>query len=450
MKDEEDLDEDLFLEEKGIDLQEKEEGTALLVGIYSGTADRQRCEEYLDELENLAHTFGVTTKGKMPCAVRKMDASTLLPQGKLEEVEAALQLTRANLVIFDEEISPAQQRNLEKKLKVAVMDRTELILEIFAQRAQTKEARLQIELARTKYQFPRLKRLWSHFSRQRASGGYLKGEGEKQIEIDRRLLKRKVERLTQELNEVKKYRETQKMARKKGGVPTFAIIGYTNAGKSTLLNAMTDARVFVEDKLFATLDPTTRKFMLPNNQEVLLTDTVGFIRKLPHSLVAAFRSTLEAALHDDVLLHLIDVSHPLAEEHAETTYALLKELQAQEEAIITVLNKVDLCQDKKMIDRLRLRYPKTVLISALNKMGLDELAKMMMQELADRRKAVRLKVPQKEYALVAALRREGHVLYEEYVENDIILLAEVPVASLHRFDAFRYDDIPESETTSSQ
>lgn len=449
MDDDEDLDEEIFSEESGLSTREGEEGTALLVGTYSGTAERMRCEEYLDELENLADTFGVYVKAKIPCSVRKVDASTFLPQGKLEEVESELIRTKANLVIFDEEISPAQQRNLEKKLKVAVMDRTELILEIFAQRAQTKEARLQIELARTKYEFPRLKRLWSHFSRQRASGGYLKGEGEKQIEIDRRLLKRKVERLTEELNEIKRYRETQKAARRKGGIPTFAIIGYTNAGKSTLLNALTDAHVFVEDKLFATLDPTTRKFMLPNNQEVLLTDTVGFIRKLPHTLVAAFRSTLEAALHDDVLLHLIDASHPMAEEHAETTFKLLKELKAKDEAVITVLNKTDRCQDRKMIDRLRMRYPKTVLISALHKTGLDELAQMMMQELAGRRQTVRLKVPQKEYALVASIRREGNVLYEEYVENDVILLAEVPIASLHRFDSFRYDNTAESETTPS-
>lgn len=436
-----DQNEEEFSDELGINQQEGAEPLAVLVGIYSGPANREICEEHLDELESLTDTFGTPTAAKMACAVRKIEASTFLPKGKLDEVKDELIRAKANLVIIDEEISPAQQRNLEKILKTAVMDRTELILEIFAQRAQTKEARLQIELARTKYEFPRLKRLWSHFSRQRARGGYLKGEGEKQIEIDRRLLKKKLERLNQELREVKRYRETQRTARLRAGIPTFAIIGYTNAGKSTLLNALTQANVLVEDKLFATLDPTTRKFQLPNNQEILLTDTVGFIRKLPHSLVAAFRSTLEAALHDDVLLHLIDVSHPLAEEHADTTHQLLKELNAKEPAILTVLNKVDACQDRSLIDRLRLRFPKTVLISALNQEGFEQLMQMMMQEISLLRQLMKLRIPQSEYPLVASIRREGRVIYEEYEENEIIIKAEIPLNLAHKFDPYRDDTV---------
>ncbi len=434
------IDEEECLEEVGLDLAQGEEAAALLVGTFNGAADRSICEEHLEELENLADTFGVSVCATFPCSLRKVDGSTFLSKGKLEEINVLLKEKGSRLLILDDEISPAQQRNLEKLLKVAVMDRTELILEIFAQRAQTKEARLQIELARTQYEFPRLKRLWSHFSRQRASGGYLKGEGEKQLEIDKRLLKRKVERLSQELKEVKRYRKTQSAQRRRSGTPTFAIVGYTNAGKSTLLNALTQADVLVEDKLFATLDPTTRKFTLPNNEAVLMTDTVGFIRKLPHTLVAAFRSTLEAALHDDVLLHLVDVSHPLAEEHAKTTRQLLKDLDAQDESIITVLNKIDLCTDRSMIDRLRILYPKTVAISATERSGFDELAQMMMQELAQRRVVVKLKIPQSEYALVAVLKREGRVLYEEYEQNDVIIRAEVPIVLLHRLDSYRDED----------
>lgn len=429
--------EEEFSEEKGIDHLEGVETFAILVGVYARTSQKEICDEHLEELANLADTFGVTCVAKLAYPLRKIESSTFLSKGKLEEVAAECVRSHANLLIFDEEISPAQQRNLEKLLKIAVMDRTELILQIFGQRAQTKEAKLQIELARTKYEFPRLKRLWSHFSRQRAKGGYLKGEGEKQLEIDRRLLKRKLERLAQEIQEVKLYRETQSAARRRSGVPSFAIIGYTNAGKSTLLNALTEANVFVEDKLFATLDPTTRKFVLPNNQEVLLTDTVGFIRKLPHTLVAAFRSTLEAALHDDILLHLIDISHPLAAEQAATTHELLKELNVQESSIITVLNKADRCDDKLMIERMRIRYPKTVVISALNRTGFEDLASAMMQELLGLRKEIKLRIPQSEYAVVAAIRREGRVLHEEYEENSIVIRAEIPLNCVHRFESYR-------------
>lgn len=427
-------------DERGLDLKETEEGLAFLIGAYTGGPAKQVCLDHLDELESLAETFGVTVGAKFPCPIRKIESATYLPSGKLEEIKEEIGKVNANLLIFDEEISPAQQRNLEKLLKVAVMDRTELILEIFAQRAQTKEARLQIELAQTKYEFPRLKRLWSHFSRQRASGGYLKGEGEKQIEIDRRLLKNKLEKLASQLNEVKQYRKTQSASRRRSGIPTFAIVGYTNAGKSTLLNALTEARVFVEDKLFATLDPTTRKFVLPNNQEVLITDTVGFIRKLPHTLVAAFRSTLEAALHDDVLLHLVDVSHPSAEEHAETTVKLLEELGAQKDSILTLLNKVDACTDPNRIKRLEIKYPKTIQISALNKTGFEALFHTMIQELSKRRQMVKLKIPQKEYALVALVREQGRVLYEEYDENDVLIKAEIPLSLTYRFDEYRDDE----------
>ena len=411
-------------------------GWALLVGIYRGKEGRLRCQEHLEELESLADTFGIDVIAKMPCSVRKIEAATFLTRGKLQEVAELVQEHKATLVIFDDEISPAQQRNLEKQLKVAVMDRTELILEIFAARAETKEAALQIELAKIQYEFPRLKRLWSHFSRQRMSGGYLKGEGEKQIEIDRRLLQRRVDRLEKELAIVRKTRATQKALRVRSRIPTFALVGYTNAGKSTLLNALTEAKVFVEDKLFATLDPTTRKFTLPNNQEILLTDTVGFIRKLPHNLVAAFRSTLEAALHDDFLLHLVDASHPNAEEHAEATLTLLEELDASDTPRITVLNKCDAVEDEALLQRLKIKLPKVVVISAKDQTGFEDLYQLMIKELKDRVRPVKLKIPQHRYELVSEVKREGHVLHEEYVENDVILRAEVPVSIFYKIQEF--------------
>lgn len=408
------------------------EQKALLVSTYHGTAERAICEEHLDELELLVKTFGMETVHKEPCPVRKFDASIYVGKGKLEELIEITKEKGADLVIFDDEITPAQQRNLQKEFNCPVMDRTEVILGVFAQRAHTKEARLQIELAKVKYEAPRLKHLWSHLSRQKgtsASGGggaYLKGEGEKQIEIDRRILKRKIDQLQNEIEEVKVHRDTQRISRERSKIPVFAIIGYTNAGKSTLLNALTNANVFVEDKLFATLDTTTRKFTLKNNQDILVIDTVGFIRKLPHLLVAAFKSTLEEAVEADILLHLVDVSHPMAEEQAVTTYEVLKELGAGKKPIITVLNKMDKAHNPGMVHRLRMSYPKNVQISALTRAGFDELQEMMILELSRQRKTVKVRISQSEYGVISEIMRLGNILHQDYEENDVIMEVDVP------------------------
>lgn len=405
---------------------------ALLIGTYQGGKGKPQAEEQLSELSSLGDTYGLEPVLRLPCPIREFDAGTFLGKGKVEEIRGLVSEHAADLVIFDDEISPQQQRNLEKIFECVVIDRTELILGVFAQRAHTREARIQIELATCRYQLPRLTRLWTHLSRQRTGGGgkggggYLKGEGERQIEIDRRLLRARIDRLQDQLDEVKKTRETQRRSRKRTGIPTFAIIGYTNAGKSTLLRALTDADVFIEDKLFATLDTTTRKFILPNRQEILLTDTVGFIRKIPHMLVAAFKSTLEEAVQSDILLHLIDASDPAAPLHAEATFDVLKELGASNQPMITLLNKVDRCQERGLIERLRIQYPKTLEISALDRTGFERLMELMVQEVSLLRKVVRLKIPQSHYAAVSVLMREGKVLSCEYVENDIHLEVEIP------------------------
>lgn len=416
---------------------------ALLVSVYKGSAAQKAIsEEHLQELALLTETFGVPIADKVTCAIRRYDAATFVTEGKLEELVEKSQAVKADVVIFDDEIAPSQQRNLEIVFKIPVMDRTGVILEVFAQRAQTKEARLQIELAKVKYQAPRLKKMWSHLSRQAGTGSsggggaYLKGEGEKQIEIDRRILKREIDQLQQELLEVQAIRETQRTARVRNEIPVFAIIGYTNAGKSTLLNALTDANVFVEDKLFATLDTTTRKFHLSNNQDILLIDTVGFIRKLPHLLVAAFKSTLEEAIQADILLHLIDVSHPMAEEQAATTFEVLKELGAGEKPIITVLNKVDKCEDRSRITRMRLMYPKTVEISALNRTGFDDLQAKMVEELSRQRKIVTFRIPQKDYAVVSEIIRLGNIISQDYDENDILIKADLPQQVAGKFSKY--------------
>lgn len=408
-------------------LELKDLKKALLIGIYFSGSEREFCEECLDELERLCETYGLQAVAKAPCPIRKIDAGMYLGKGKLEEIKRLMEEMGADLLIFDEEISPQQQRNLEQFFQSPVIDRTELIIEVFAQRAQTREARLQVELARVKYQFPRLKRLWTHLSRQSAGGGaYLKGEGEKQIEIDRRLLRRKVDQLEKEIEEVHAQRGVQRSARLRSGIPTFAIIGYTNAGKSTLLRSLTNAQVLVEDKLFATLDTTTRKYLLPNRQEILLIDTVGFIRKIPHTLVAAFKSTLEEAIHTDILLHLIDASHPQAEQQAEATFEVLKELGAEKHPMITVLNKIDQCENPLILQKLRVKFPKTVQISALRGAGFDDLLEKMQQEIAQLRKIFKLRIPQKHYGLVSELMREGRVLNCDYEANDILLEIEIP------------------------
>ena len=409
-------------------LLESKDKKALLVGTYL-TGEKPQCEEQLLELESLGDTFGLTTVVKLPCPLRSIDAGTFLGKGKVEEIHLIAEEHKCDLIVFDDEISPQQQKNLEKICGRPVIDRTELILGVFAERAQTREAKLQIELASFQYQLPRLKRLWTHLSRQRtggAGGGFLKGEGEKQIEIDRRIVRKQIDQIRKELEEVKRHRQTQRRAREKAGIPTFAIIGYTNVGKSTLMKALTDADVLIEDKLFATLDTTVRKYVLPNRQQILLIDTVGFIRKIPHQLVAAFKSTLEEAVQADILLHLIDASSPTALIQAEATFQILKELGASKRPMITVLNKIDQCKSRLDIDRLRFKYPKTVEISALNQTGFDRLLELMIREISLLRKKVFLRIPQSQYAVVSEALREGKVLSTEYDENDILLEVEIP------------------------
>lgn len=423
------------------DLTPKEK-KALLVGAYLNSREKEECVEKLDELERLSETYGLEIVQKISTPLRAIDSATFFGKGKVEEIRNLIIELSIDVVVIDNEISPQQQRNLEKAFSKTVIDRTELILGVFAQRAQTREARIQIELAAARYQLPRLTRLWTHLHRQRSGGstgkggGYVKGEGEKQIEIDRRILKRDITQLQKDLEEVKKHRDLQRKARLRSGIPTFAIIGYTNAGKSTLLKALSDADVLIEDKLFATLDTTTRKFKLPNGQEILLIDTVGFIRNLPHHLVAAFKSTLEEAVQADILLHLVDISSPSAPSQIETTLQVVKSLHADKIPMIHVLNKVDLCSSRLPIEKMRISYPKTVEISAKNKDGFDRLLDLMMKEISLLRKIVHLRIPQSQYALVSEIMKEGKVFSTEYEENDVLLEVEIPKNLEQKIKAF--------------
>jgi GTPase len=421
------------------DKEHIQESRALLVGVFRTSKEEEIALDHIQELDLLARTHKISIVDRWCTLVRDFSAATFLSSGKLAQLKDRVASVNANLVIFDDEISPVQQRNLETALRMPVMDRTEVILGVFADRARTREAKLQIEMAQVKYIAPRLKRMWLHLSRQTGGGGgaggggYLRGKGEKQIEMDRRALKHRTERLQDELSGVARYRQTQRIRRERSAIPVFAIIGYTNAGKSTLMNRMTNAHVFVEDMLFATLDTTTRQFVLPNNQSVLLIDTVGFIRKLPHLLVAAFKSTLEESVEADVLIHLIDSSHPLALEQAKTTFEVLSELDAKDRPIITVINKVDLTgqgddRHRSMIQKLRLTYPRAIQISALTGEGIDNLLEEMMEVLKTRRKRLVAKIPQSEYGLLAGALQQGTVFSKNYEENDIVVDIELPLS----------------------
>src|SRR3954447_12212112 len=298
-------------------------------------------EDSLAELEQLAATAGVEVLGHVSQKVSGPNAATFVGKGKVQEIRALREELAADLVLFDEELTPGQQRNLEEQLDTKILDRTGLILDIFARHARTREGRLQVELAQLEYRLPRLTRMWTHLSRQAVGGVGLRGPGETQLEVDRRRARERIARLRDELKEVHAHRELYRQKRRREGLPVVALVGYTNAGKSTLLNALADSDVLAANVLFATLDPTTRQLQLPDGQEVLLTDTVGFIQRLPTQLVAAFRATLEEIEEADLLVHVLDITHPNAEEQGQTVDKLLGELGLGDKPRLVVLNKID-------------------------------------------------------------------------------------------------------------
>lgn len=416
--------------------EDQDSTLALAVGCYPTKDAAQHAQEHIEELIALAESCQISVLESRIFLVRTLVSSTYLNEGKLLEIEAVLQkFPTIGTLLIDEEITASQQRNLEKRLKVAVLDRTELILEIFAERAFTAEAGLQVELARAKYLLPRLKRMWGHLSRQKSGsgGGFVKGEGEKQIELDRRMVKERIHKLSVDLKQVEKQRKEQQKAKKRRGVSTFALIGYTNSGKSTLLNALTHVNTYAEDKLFATLDPKTCRCSLPNGQQVLVMDTVGLIRKLPHTLVAAFKSTLEAALHEDFLLHVVDASHPAAMQHVETTNQLLKELQIKHPKIIHVLNKIDRLPNQQVPFALRLACPNHILVSARSGEGVHELLQSMETLVQKDYLCVSLAIPYHAFDLFTRLQEEGVVVSHQLADNEVIVEARLPKHLEHMF-----------------
>lgn len=391
---------------------------ALLVGAYETSAQRGYAENLLGELEELVDTLGVPVVDRMLVHNRENHARFLIGSGKAEEISGLIKERGLDALIFDNELSPSQQRNLEKLTGVTVLDRQEVILDIFAQRAQTHEARLQIELARMEYALPRLTRAWGHLVRQGGGIG-AKGEGESQLEQDKRRVRLQIQRLRRELEEVRSARSTQRKDRKRAPVPNAAIVGYTNAGKSSLLRRLTGAEVLVEDKLFATLDTTTRKVALPNNQPLLLTDTVGFVRRLPHRLVEAFRATLEESVLSDFLVHVLDASQPEVLEFYETTMKVLGDLGAEAKKMILVFNKIDLVGDRAALEGLRHQFPDAHFVSVHTGEGMAELLEHMGELISEGARVCHLAIPAGEGERLAKLHRAAKVLDTSYEGAEI-------------------------------
>ncbi|HEY8483398.1 MAG TPA: GTPase HflX [Longimicrobiales bacterium] len=390
-------------------------------------------EEHLSELARLADTAGARVVGTVRQRIDAPHPRYYIGPGKVDELKERLAETRANLVIFDEELSPAQGKNLEDALRTRVIDRTELILDIFAKRARTSEAQMQVELAQLEYLLPRLKRMWTHLERTRGGIG-LRGPGETQLETDRRLIKKRISDLRAKLRVVAVRRATQRKAR--SSEFRVALVGYTNAGKSSILRALSGADVFVEDRLFATLDPATRVVELGGGRKILMTDTVGFIRKLPHHLVASFRATLEEAGEADILLHVIDASHPGWEEQKQVVEEVLAGLGFQDRPVILVFNKVDqLTHDEESELRLRVSSLFTqpiVFSSTFEAGGLDELRDRLLQEVRKHLPEVHVRIPVFDGEALATIYREGEVLRREERETSIDLVARLPAPALGR------------------
>ena len=403
-----------------IELKEIEE-KVILTAVSTG--DGTDVSASLDELEELVKTAGAVTVDKVIQNRERIHPGTYLGKGKIDEIRERVFQLGATGVVCDDELSPAQMRNLEDALQIKVMDRTMVILDIFAARATTREGKIQVELAQLKYRSARLVGLRSSLSR--LGGGIgTRGPGEKKLEIDRRLIHDRISVLKSDLEDVKRHREVARQQRDKNHMPVAAIVGYTNAGKSTLLNRLTDAGILAEDKLFATLDPTTRNLSLPGGQQILLTDTVGFIRKLPHHLIEAFKSTLEEAKYSDIILHVVDCSNPQMEIQMHVVYETLRELGVTDKVMVTVFNKIDAAQPDTTLKDFSSDFQ--VRISARTGEGIDELENLLETILRSRRIYLEKVYSYKDAGKIQQIRKYGQLLKEEYLEDGILVNAYVP------------------------
>ena len=391
----------------------------MLIGIQHPKMTRQETEYLLAELAELTTNLDIPIAREMIIKLRQPTPAFLIGKGKLEEIIGIVQEENIDVLIFDEELSPAQQRNWERESKIAVIDRQEVIIDIFSERAQTKEAVLQVALARMEYSLPRLTRAWTHLSRQRGGGTGARGQGETQLEADRRMINDRIAITKRELKEVIKHRHVQRAKRLRRPVPTVSIVGYTNAGKSSLLNKLTQSNALAEDKLFATLDPTTRRLDLDKSQHVLLTDTVGFVRRLPHRLVDAFKATLEEAVVADLLIHLVDVSNPEFESHFETTESVLAEIGATENPRLLVFNKIDNFADEETLSRIKLIHKDALFISAATGEGLEALKENISTVLNAKLAPSKIIIPHDRYDIISKLHSSGGIRHQETEDDGV-------------------------------
>ena len=400
---------------------EQETERVILVGV--SQQDGDDAEDSVAELAELVETAGAVVVGTLIQKRENIHPGTYVGTGKVFELEELIEETGATGIVCDDELSPAQLKNLEEALKTKVMDRTLIILDIFAARASTSEGKIQVELAQLKYRLSRLSGLGRSLSR--LGGGIgTRGPGEKKLEMDRRLINSRVAQLNRELKEVQRHREVNRQQRKRSGIPVVAVVGYTNAGKSTLLNHLTNAEVLEDDKLFATLDPTTRILELTNHQKVLMTDTVGFIRKLPHHLIDAFRSTLEEAKYADIILHVVDASNPQMDKQMYIVYDTLRNLEVEGKKIITAFNKTDrIGQPEPLHD---FRAERTVHISAKYGDGLEDLKNILEEILREEKDFLECTIPYRDAGVIQKIREKGELLSEEYREDGIFVRAWVP------------------------
>jgi len=402
--------------------QLKRRENAILVGVLLPDGEFNP-DDPLDEIRGLAKTASLQVSGSLLQKRQRPDIATYIGSGKVEELKELVEAHEADLVVFDNDLLPSQTRNLEKALDCKVIDRTEVILDIFASRAQTHEAHLQVELAQLEYALPRLKRMWTHLSRYKGGIG-VRGPGEKQLEEDRRLVVHRIQDLKEKLSKIEARKEREVMGR--GDVPTVSLVGYTNAGKSTLMNALTHADVLVEDKLFATLDTRTRRWQFRGGGHVLLSDTVGFIRSLPHALVASFKATLAEARQADLLLHVVDASNPEAEKQITAVKSVLEDLGLQEKPTLLVLNKADRIPDRSYLDVLQAHHDVSVTISASGGFGLDRLEQAVREMLHERALVAEIQTEVSNGRVLAYLKQHAQILNETFDDEFVVLNCRLP------------------------